>query len=160
MPDQFVGILRLELEILQRSPVDLLLRVAVGDTGNECLLTVVLHPGALDVVVTVATFALTAIDHHVAEQIIMTGRLPHARVHDDRRLDAGHLEGSRRAFRLHALVVHGDHITPPRLLDVALELDAERAVVPQPVESTVNLRGLENEPASPAERHDFFHPFV
>ena len=160
VPNKFVGVLGLQLEILQRAASDLLLGVAVGDTGDERLLAVVLHPGALDMVVAVAAFALAAIDHHVAEQVVMAGRLPHARVHDDRRLDAGHLERPRRAFRLHALVVRGDHVAPPRLLDAALERDTERAVVPQPVESAVNFRRLENKSAPPAERHDFFHPIV
>ena len=160
MPGQLFSVLGLELKMLQRAPGDLLFRIPVGNAGDEHLLAVELHPRALDVVIPVTALALAAVDHHVVKQVVMPGRLPDARVHDDRRLDADHLERPRRALRLHALVMRSDHVAPPRLLDVALQLDAKRAVIPQPVESAVNLRGLENKPTPPAERHDFFHPIV
>ena len=52
-------------------------------------------------------------------------------------------------------VVH--HLAPPGLLDVALELDAERAVVPGRTESAVNLAGGKNDSAALAEVDQLFH---
>ena len=46
---------------------------------------------------------------------------------------------------------------PPGVLDVALQLGAERAVIPEAVEAAVDFRRLENEPAPLAERNDLFH---
>ena len=125
--------------MLKRAPGDLLLRVAVGDAGDEYLLFAVLHPRALDVVVAVAALALAAVDHQVVEQVVMPGGLPNARVHDDRRLDAGHLERPRRTLRLYTLIVRGDHVRPPGVFNVALQLDAKRTVIPQTVETAVNF---------------------
>ena len=59
--------------------------------------------------------------------------------------------------RLRRLVVVRDHVVPPRLLQVALELDAERAVVPGAVQAAVDLARREDEAPSLAERHYFFH---
>ena len=139
VPRQLVRVLGLEFEMLKRAPGDLLLRVAVGDAGDEYLLFAVLHPRALDVVVAVAALALAAVDHQVVEQVVMPGGLPNARVHDDRRLDAGHLERPRRTLRLNPLIVRGDHVRPPGVFDVALQLNAKRTVIPQTVETTVNF---------------------
>src|SRR5262245_62948057 len=50
-----------------------------------------------------------------------------------------------------------DHRAPPRLLDVALELDAERSVVVAAVEAAVDLARLEDEAAPLAQRHDLVH---
>src|SRR5882762_2152094 len=55
-------------------------------------------------------------------------------------------------------VVH--HRAPPALLDVFLELDAQRAVVPYRAEAAVDLRGLEHEAAPLGQRHELLHYFV
>ena len=49
------------------------------------------------------------------------------------------------------------HHTPPIILQIALQLDAERAVIPSTVQTTVNFARLENEPAPLAETDDFLH---
>ena len=139
VPRQLVRVLGFKFEMLKRAPGDLLLRVAVSDAGDKHLLFAVLHPCTLDVVVAVATLALAAVDHQVVEQVIMPGGFPDARVHDDRRLDAGHLERARRTLRLYPLIVRGDHVRPPGVFNVALQLDAKRTVIPQTVETAVNF---------------------
>src|SRR5262249_30269655 len=46
---------------------------------------------------------------------------------------------------------------PPGITQVVLELHAERAVVPEPVDPAVDLRRLEDEAAPLAERHQALH---
>ncbi len=50
-----------------------------------------------------------------------------------------------------------DHVAPPGVLDVALELDAERTVVPAARQPAVDLARLEDEPAPLGEVHDLLH---
>src|SRR3712207_4181877 len=64
---------------------------------------------------------LTAIDHRIAEAADMPRRLPDLRVHDDRAVQPDHV------------VPTLDVVAPPGVLDVPLQLDAQRAVVPEPV---------------------------
>ena len=52
------------------------------------------------------------------------------------------------------------HVLPPRILDVPLEFDTERPVVPKAVQPTVDLARLEQESSSLAQRHQFFHLHV
>src|SRR5450432_3266053 len=75
----------------------------------------------------------------------MAAGFPDLRRHDDSRFEAGDVV---------ALAGHG---VPPEFLNVALEFRAERAVVPETVETAVNLGRLEHEPAPLAQRHDLFH---
>src|SRR5688572_28043854 len=75
------------------------------------------------------------IAHRIAEGIDMPRRLPNLRVHDDRRLEAGDIFAS------------AGHRVPPELFDVAFEFRAERAVIPETVDATVDFRRLENESA-------------
>ena len=53
------------------------------------------------------------------------------------------LRGARRRGEV---VVAGDHVAPPGFLDVPLQLDAERAVVPEAVEAAVDLARLKRNP--------------
>src|SRR5687768_2725798 len=69
-------------------------------------------------------------------------------MHDDRGIDADDIFAFLR------------HSAPPGLLEVAFEFDAERAVIPKTIDAAVDFRGLENEPASLAERDDLFHALV
>ena len=48
-------------------------------------------------------------------------------------------------------------VAPPQVLDVLLELAAERAVVVEPVEAVVDLARAEDEAALAAELHDLVH---
>jgi len=49
------------------------------------------------------------------------------------------------------------HVPPPVALDVVLQLNAERAVVPEAADAAVNLAGLEDEAAALAERDEGLH---
>src|SRR5690242_15596420 len=49
------------------------------------------------------------------------------------------------------------HDTPPVVLQVPLELDAERAVIPRAVQTAVNLTRLKDEPTSLTQADDLFH---
>src|SRR5947208_3530850 len=75
----------------------------------------------------------------------MPARLPDLRVHDDRAIEADHV------------VARADVVDPPGVLDVPLELDAERAVVPEAVDPAVNLARPEDEPAPLAKRDELLH---
>src|SRR5438128_1378000 len=83
----------------------------------------------------------------------MSARLPDLGVHDDGAIDADHGDllavGSR--WRV------ADHVVPPDLLDVVLELDAEGSVVPEAVEAAVDLARLKDEAAAATEGDQLFH---
>ena len=49
------------------------------------------------------------------------------------------------------------HDAPPVTLQIALELYAERTIIPGAVEPTVNFARLKNEPAPLAQADDSFH---
>jgi hypothetical protein len=49
---------------------------------------------------------------------------------------------------LNKFVVPLAHIAPPSVFDVPLEFDSEWAVVPETVESTIDLAGLKHESTS------------
>ena len=55
------------------------------------------------------------------------------------------------------LVVAGDHVPPPGLLDVPLQLDAQRTVVPKAVEAAVDFARLKQKSPPFAQRNQFFH---
>ena len=101
--------------------------------------------GVLQLVGAEAALARLAVDERVDEAADVAARLPHPRMHEDRGIEA--LD----------VVARAHHRVPPALLQVALELDAERAVVPDRPEAAVDLRGLKHEPAPLGERHEFFH---
>src|SRR5262245_23767825 len=88
-----------------------------------------------------------AIDHWILEPRDVSARLPHLRVHDDGAIDADH--GDFLAVGSGGRVA--DHVVPPGVLDVLLQLDAERSVVPEPVDAAVDFARLKDEPAPPAE---------
>ena len=83
----------------------------------------------------------------------MPARLPHLRVHDDRAVDADHADFL--PVRPRRRIAH--HVLPPGVLDVLLQLDAERAVVPEAVDAAVDLARLEDEAAPAAQGDEFFH---
>ncbi len=93
-----------ELALLVRSPGRLL-----GLRGQLRILELV---GAE------ARLARLAVDQRIGEAGDVAARLPDARVHQDRRVEP--LD----------VVARADHRVPPAVLEVLLQLDAERAVVP------------------------------
>ena len=86
--------------------------------------------------------ALPALDQGVGEALDVAGGLPDAGVHEDGGVQADHVV---------ALVDDG---APPGVLDVALELDAQGAVVPGGAEAAVDLGAGEDEAAAFAQRDD------
>ena len=93
----------------------------------------------------VSVFGDLAVHERVAEAGDVAGGFPDFRVHDDGSLDADDV------------VAAADHVVPPAVADVLLELHAEGAVVEKAVESAVDFGGLENEAAAFRERNDGFH---
>ena len=95
----------------------------------------------VEVVGAVALAAGRALGERVREVVGVPAGDPHLRVLDD---------GAVEADDVVALV---DHRAPPGLLDVALEFDAERAVVPTGADAAVDFAGGEDE-ASPLGEGD------
>src|SRR5690606_29622140 len=102
---------------------------------------------AVKVIRAEAGLARAAVDERVREPGDVAARLPDARVHQDRGVEP--LD----------VVTLVNHRAPPRFLHVALQLDAERAVVPDRARAAVDLGRLEDETTSLAERHQPVHPF-
>ena len=92
-----------------------------------------------------AVLAVPAVDQRIGEAGDVARGLPHARVHED---------GGVETLDVVARVDHG---APPALLDVLLELDAERAVVPHRAQAAVDLGGLEDEASALAEGDQLVH---
>src|SRR6476660_9512870 len=77
--------------------------------------------------------AVPAFDQRVMDDLAVAGGHPHLSRQDDRRVQAFYVVSS------------GHHRAPPLPLDVLLELDAQRPVVPRRFGATVDLAGLEDE---------------
>ena len=131
--------------------------LALGLHGHEDLLALGLDPAAPDLIVAIAFLGLLAIDHEIMEKIVMARALPHLRIHDDGAIEADHLKRRRRTWQRGQVVMAGDHVAPPGFLDVALQLDAERAVIPEAVEAAVDFARRKDEAAAFAQRDEFFH---
>ena len=91
------------------------------------------------------------------KKIVVAGGLPHARMHDDGGFNAHHLEGTGCVLRLVQLIMSSDHVPPPGLLNVALELYSQWTVIPQTSKPAVDLGGLKSKPASLTERDNRIH---
>ncbi len=115
-------------------------------------------PAPLDMIQPIAAFGFAAVDHLVGKQVVVSGHLPDLRVHDDRGLDPHDVEPARSCGIGQHRVVGHDHILPPRLPNVPLQLDPQRAVIPEAVLTTVDFRALKNEPAPLAKSDDLLHP--
>ena len=111
----------------------------------------------LDLVGAEAPLTRSTVDEQIIEEVEVPARLPDLRVHDDRRIEADHIEGCWCVQRRCGFIVAGDHVPPPGLLDVSLQLDTEGTVVPETADSAVDLARLENETPSFAEGDDSFH---
>ncbi len=158
MVDELLGVLGTQPEELQRTGLDLFdALVARLHDRDEDTLPLGLDPSAVDLVVSVAFLALPAIDHEIVEQIVVAGTLPDLRMHDDRAIEADHLVGPRCPRQGGQIVMAGDHVSPPGVLEVAFQFDAERAVVPEAVEATVDFARLEDEAPTFAQGDQLVH---
>ena len=91
-----------------------------------------------------ALVADLALDECIREAADVAARDPHLWVGDERRIDADHV----------VAVAH--HRPPPGVADVALEFDAERAVIVGVSETAIDLGGGEDKPAALGEGNDRF----
>jgi len=101
--------------------------------------------GLIELVGSKALLAGAAVDQRVREPLQVPGRLPGARVLEDRRVQR------------HDVVAVLDHRPPPLALDVVAQQHAVVAVVVGRAQPTVDLRGRKDEAATLAERHDLVH---
>ena len=98
--------------------------------------------GFVELVCAKALLAGPAVDHRVREVVDVARGFPGARVAND------------AAVYAHDIGTFAHHTIPPNGLQVVLELDAQRAVVPEPVDAAVDLARLKDEAAPRAQRHD------
>jgi len=98
--------------------------------------------GAGQLVEPVAAVARRALDEGVAERPDMAGRHPHLGMHEDPGVEPDDVL---------ALL---DHRPPPGPLDVVLQLDPERPIVPDRVDPAVDLGAREHEATPLRERDD------
>ena len=101
--------------------------------------------GRGDVIGAETRLAFAAVDERIGEALDVAGCFPDPGMHEDRTVDSHHV--------LPAL----HDVAPPSVLDVALELDAERTVVPAARQPAVDLARLRREPTPFGEVHDLFH---
>ena len=92
-----------------------------------------------------AVVASLALHERVGEGVGVAGGDPHLGVHEDGGLDADHV------------VAVLDEPLPPGVANVALELDAQRAIVVRRRESSVDLAGLEDEAPALAQGDYLVH---
>src|SRR5207344_1839335 len=113
---------------------------------GEALLTAVRAGRVLaEMILAEPLVAVQAFDQRVVEARHMATRLPEARGHDDRGLQADDV------------VAELDHRAPPGVADVATELHPQRTVVPGRAQAPVDLAGLEGDPPSLGEGRDGLH---
>jgi hypothetical protein len=91
--------------------------------------------GVLELVGPEAPLARAAVHQRIDEPRDVPRRLPHARMHEDRRVEP--LD----------VVPRADHRRPPAVLEIFLQLDAERPVIPHGARAPVNFGALEDEAA-------------
>jgi hypothetical protein len=101
--------------------------------------------GVLELVGAETLLAGATVHHRIAEVLDVAGRLPRARVRNDRAVDAFHI----------GALAH--HAAPPERTQVALQLGPERPVIPEAVDATVDLAGLEDEAPPRAQRDEILH---
>jgi hypothetical protein len=88
---------------------------------------------------------LPAVDHGIGEVVDVAARLPHCRVHQDGGVQADHVRPPL------------NEVAPPYTLDVVLQLDAKRPVVPARSDAAVDLAGLEDEAPALAQGDEGIH---
>ena len=98
--------------------------------------------GLEEVVSAVALVGVEGLDERVSEDLDVAGGNPHLARLDDRGIDT------------HDVRAGLDHVAPPLALDVFLELDTQRAVVPCGAGTAVNLAGLIDQAAALAQANN------
>src|SRR5690606_24350140 len=78
---------------------------------------------------------------------------PNLGVHDDGRVEADHVDD----LAVRPVAGSADDVVPPGVLEVALELHAQRAVIPEAIDAAVDFRRLPDEAAPPAQGDDVVH---
>jgi hypothetical protein len=99
----------------------------------------------LNIVGTEAALARLAVHERIGEAGDVAAGLPDAWMHED---------GGVEPFDV---VPHPDHRRPPCILEILLQLDTERAIIPDGAGPSVDLRALKNEAAPLGERHELVH---
>ncbi len=120
--------------------------VGAGDEGHVDRVGVVdallLGVRLLQMVLAIALVAVLALDERIDERGEVAGGRPYLRREDDGGVEA------------HDVIAALDHRPPPLALDVVLQLDAERAVVPGGFGAAVDLSALIDESATLTETDD------
>ena len=149
------------VELTRLSPLALRTAVGADDVGhrhrfgirNALFGALLLEVRLLHVVLPVAPMALQTFDERIVEHLDVAGGHPDLTRQDDRGVQA------------HDIIASGDHRPPPLPLDVLLQLDAQRPVVPRRAGATIDLAGGVNQAAALGQvddgiddrRHDGLH---
>ena len=149
LDDAEVG-LEHHVELARLGPLPAGAAVRAGDVGQGdrvgvdllALLRLPVGDGLLQVVDAEALVAAEALGERVGELADVARGDPRLARQDDRGVEADDV------------LAGGHHRAPPLALDVLLELDAERAVVPRRARAAVDLTAREDEPAALAEGDD------
>ncbi len=116
-----------------------------GVDGLFQLIRILRAPVFDQLVRTEAFVALTAVHERIGKTGQMTAGLPGHRIHED---------GGVKPYVVRVLL---HEFLPPRFLDVVLQLNAQRAVIPCIGKPAVYFRTGEDESAVLTEGNDFFH---
>jgi len=101
-----------------------------------------------DLVGTEAAFTGFAVDHGIGEGGFVAAGFPYGTAHQD---------GSIHSYDIVPVL---GHRFPPVLLEVALQCNAQGAVVPSPIQPAVDFGGWEDKPPAFAESDNFFHAVI
>jgi hypothetical protein len=93
----------------------------------------------------VALLRRLAVDQGVGEPFDVPGGAPDLRVHDDRGLDP------------HDIVAALDHVPPPAVAEIPLQLHTQRTVVEETIDPPVDVGGGKDEAAPFAQRNQGIH---
>src|SRR5262249_30126475 len=94
-----------------------------------------------------------AIHHRISEATNVPARFPYFRIHNDRTIHPHH----RNFLAVRPRRRVADHVLPPGVLDVFLQLDAERAIAQEAVDAAVDFARLEDESLPAAQGDEFVH---
>ena len=130
--------------LLLDEALELLVRPAV----RLDLLTVGLRPVLDQLIRAKARLAGLAIHQRVVEVADVAARHPNLTVHQNRAVDAD------------VVLVLLHELLPPRALDVVLELNAQRAVIPRVGQTAVDFGAGEHEAAALAQGDELIHRVV
>ena len=127
------------IEVARFGPLATGAAVGAGDVGHAVfgqLVAMLLGVAFLKLVRTLALMAVEAFHQRIVEDGHVAGCDPHGGRQDDGGIHAHHV------------ATGDDHGTPPFALDVVLQRNAERAIIPGGTGSTVDFAGGEHEAAT------------